>query len=318
MSKVVQSIETLHVVSLCFSKLAGKVAYQKKWRTNDQWCTLLWAYYQEVLSNLIDQHQLDGKLLDAALRKDKIIKSNLSNYVEGTNATDIMCRSYKPRVTINGIENRTQVYCYITLSPYSAEPNVTSPGQSWWQTLPPVRTRESERHKRSRQATKEDEEGYDEKSSQKRDETVKEEDAANPEPMKIETSFDPWDDTNVKALFLTDANEHSKDAIARCIDILMDARTEPDGYKTIIEGGDPMDNCTKLDIIKSNDKSIYLISALSNALKFYLSKTWIECCKEASNSCSIITNSYSYRTIADWWIAFRQKNAFPIHEALIQ
>ena len=74
MSKVVQSIETLNAVSLCFSKLAGKVAYQKKWRTNDQWCTLLWAYYQEFLSNLIDQHQLDGKLLDAALHKDKKLK----------------------------------------------------------------------------------------------------------------------------------------------------------------------------------------------------------------------------------------------------
>jgi hypothetical protein len=77
-----------------------------------------------------------------------------------------------------------------------------------------------------------------------------------------------------------------------------------------------MDNCAKLDIIKLNDKSIYLISVLSNALKFYPSKTWIECCKEASNSCSIIPNSNSYQTIADWWIAFHKKNAFPIHEAL--
>jgi hypothetical protein len=55
------------------------------------------------------------------------------------------------------------------------------------------------------------------------DETLKEEDAANPELMQIEISFDPWDDTNVKALFLPDANEHPKGAIARCIDILMEA-----------------------------------------------------------------------------------------------
>jgi hypothetical protein len=34
----------------------------------------LWAYYQEVLPTLIDQHQLDGKLLDAALHKDKKLK----------------------------------------------------------------------------------------------------------------------------------------------------------------------------------------------------------------------------------------------------
>jgi hypothetical protein len=49
---------------------------------------------------------------------------------------------------------------------------------------------------------------------QNHDELLKEEDTANPEPMKIEISFDPWDDTNVKALFLPDANELPKDAIA--------------------------------------------------------------------------------------------------------
>lgn len=81
--------------------------------------------------------------------------------MEGTNATDIICHSYKPRVTINSIEKRTQVHCYITLPRYAAEPNVINPGQSWWQMLP-----------------------------------------------QIEISFDPWDDTNVTALFLPDTNEH--------------------------------------------------------------------------------------------------------------
>ncbi len=30
----------------------------------------------------------------------------------------------------------------------------------------------------------------------------------------------------------------------------MDARTEPDGYKSIIDGGDEHNNCTKKGIIK--------------------------------------------------------------------
>jgi hypothetical protein len=58
------------------------------------------------------------------------------------------------------------------------------------------------------------------------------------EPIRIDTVFDPWDDTKVRQLFLPDAGEHPKDAIAQHIDILMDARTEPEGYKSIIEGGD--------------------------------------------------------------------------------
>jgi hypothetical protein len=96
----------------------------------------------------------------------------------------------------------------------------------------------------------------------------------------------------------------------------MDARTEPKGYKSIIEGGDKLNNCTKLDILKLNDKCIYLISTLTHALLSYPTKTWIQCCQDASNSCSINTTSYSTRTIADWWQIFRQKNASRIHEEL--
>jgi hypothetical protein len=42
--------------------------------------------------------------LDAVLRKDKLIKSNLRNYGFGTNATGIMCRDYKPCTILNGVE----------------------------------------------------------------------------------------------------------------------------------------------------------------------------------------------------------------------
>jgi len=55
---------------------------------------------------------------------------------------------------------------------------------------------------------------------------------------------------------------------------------------------------------------MYLISALNNALKNFLNKTWRQCCQEASESCSIITTAYSGETIEDWWISFRTKNGF--------
>ncbi len=69
---------------------------------NDQWSSLLWAYYQDVLLPLINQNVLDGKTLDVAQRKDKTIKANLSNYVKGTNSTGIMCCNYKPHSILNG------------------------------------------------------------------------------------------------------------------------------------------------------------------------------------------------------------------------
>jgi hypothetical protein len=41
-----------------------------------------------------------------------------------------MCRSFKPRTTLNGsVTTRTAINCYITLPPYVAEPELL-PGQS--------------------------------------------------------------------------------------------------------------------------------------------------------------------------------------------
>ena len=138
----------LNMISVHFSKLAGKSKYQGKWRTNNQWSTLLWAYYQDVLSLSMKQNDMDGKTLDMALHRNRFKKANLNNYVTGTNATGIMYGSFKPRTTLNGsATTRTTIYCYITLPPYDAEPELP-PGQSWWQMLPPTKTRESNRNKR--------------------------------------------------------------------------------------------------------------------------------------------------------------------------
>ncbi len=72
--------------------------------------------------------------------------------------------------------------------------------------------------------------------------------------MEIDLATDPWNSKSVHKMFLPVENEHTKDAIAHRIDILMDARTAPDGYKSIINGGDEHNNCTKRDIIKLNNK----------------------------------------------------------------
>jgi hypothetical protein len=77
-------------------KLASQKTHQNQWRTNEQWARLVWSYYQDILSPDFNNEDLDGKCIDAALRKNKLITANLTNYTVGTNATGIMCRFYSP------------------------------------------------------------------------------------------------------------------------------------------------------------------------------------------------------------------------------
>jgi hypothetical protein len=59
---------------------------------------LLWAYHQDLLSTSTKKNNMDRETLDMALHKNKLIKANLNNSVKGTNATDIICHSFKPKV----------------------------------------------------------------------------------------------------------------------------------------------------------------------------------------------------------------------------
>jgi len=148
MSNPLQKRSKFQVVSSCFSQVAALKTYQNQWRTNEQWANIVWSRYQDILSPLLDTNEeMDGKLLDTSLKKDKVMKNNLNNYNVGTNAVGIMCREYKPTMVINGKQKKVPVKCYILLPPYAGEPPL-APGQSWWQTLPPTRTRESSRNKR--------------------------------------------------------------------------------------------------------------------------------------------------------------------------
>ena len=77
------------------------------------------------------------------------------------------------------------------------------------------------------------------------------------EQMQIDYIYDPWQDQKNRQLFLPSEGEHPMDAIARRIDLLLEACTSPEGYKMVVEGGDPYDNCTELDKIKILDKCLY-------------------------------------------------------------
>ncbi len=92
---------------------------------------------------------------------------------------------------------------------------------------------------------------------------------------------------------LEGSNEHPTDVIAHYIDILLEAQTEPEGYEKIIEGHDQYNNCTERDKIILQDKCMYLIAALSKALKHYPATTWRKCCEDASEACSLIATPIS-------------------------
>jgi len=128
--------------------------------------------------------------------------------------------------------------------------------------------------------------------------------------MQIDLVFDPWDDNRTRKLFLPAENEHPMDAIARRIDLLIDARTTPDGYKLILEGGDPLNNATELDKIKLLEKSMYLIAALKSALNYYPTKPWSNCCEDACNACSLFATPYKERQVQRWWNTFKLKICF--------
>ena len=127
-----------------------------------------------------------------------------------------MCREYKPTIVLNGRQKKVPVKCYITLPPLAAEP-VLQPGEIWWQTLPPTWTRESTRHKRGRPSPSKEEKMEDENINQPELESVLS------EKMQIDLVFDPWDDNRTRKLFLPAENEHPMDAIAKRIDLLIDA-----------------------------------------------------------------------------------------------
>ena len=85
------------------------------------------------------------------------------------------------------------------------------------------------------------------------------EESVQQQSMQMDYTYDPWDDKKVYQFFLPNGGEHPKDAVARRIDLLLEARTSPDGYQMVVEGGDPYGNCSELDKIKILEKCLYLI-----------------------------------------------------------
>jgi len=84
-----------------------------------------------------------------------------------------------------------------------------------------------------------------------------------------------WDSKDAKNLFVPKkSNVNMCKAIIRRIDILELARTDPNGYMEIIEGGNEHGNCTDFDILKIQEKCLFLRKALRLGLKNYPYQCW--------------------------------------------
>jgi hypothetical protein len=56
-------------------------------------------FCQAVISPLLNENEeLDKKIFDASVQKDKVIKNNIQNYNAGTNTIGIICHEYKPTI----------------------------------------------------------------------------------------------------------------------------------------------------------------------------------------------------------------------------
>jgi hypothetical protein len=85
MSSPLQEKAKFQAISSCFLKLVALKTYQNQWQTNEQWASIVWALYQDILTPILEENEeLDGKLLDMCLKKDKAFKNNLQNYTLGT------------------------------------------------------------------------------------------------------------------------------------------------------------------------------------------------------------------------------------------
>jgi hypothetical protein len=72
----------------------------------------------------------------------------------------------------------------------------------------------------------------------------------------------------------------------------------------VVEGGDPLENCTELDIILIPDKCMYLVAALDNALLSYPKRNWQQCCEEACNTCKVFLTPHKARAVQNRWQEF--------------
>ena len=137
---------SLDLISDCFLKLALHREFHGQWRTGDQWVQILISKYKDCLTTILQQPDtFNSRMLDNALRKNKVIKAILCNYLTGANAIGILSRSYRPQSTESSNQSRIRVNCYCITAPFLPEPPLPPGVHFWYETIPTTTLRTSTR-----------------------------------------------------------------------------------------------------------------------------------------------------------------------------
>ena len=93
-----------------------------------------------------------------------------------------------------------------------------------------------------------------------------------------------WYKEEAVKFFMPKIDEHPKDAITHRIDLFYEARLTPDGYKKVINRGDPHNIASETDKLVLQEKCLFLMSALNDAIENYPIIPWTQICNPTSNA----------------------------------
>jgi len=129
-----------------------------------------------------------------------------------------------------------------------------------------------------------------------------------------------WDSPESRKLFGASDDDHNTlVTIKHKIEILRSINQKVDGYRMVVEGRDPRDVCTQLQIFEIRQRCALLCMAYINAHDKMKDVTWLDCCRFACKHMNVvgIEQTVDCNIIEQWNIAFRQHEYFPHPNPLV-
>jgi len=114
--------------------------------------------------------------------------------------------------------------------------------------------------------------------------------------------------------------ETPRETVERRIELLSKVQEREDCWKTIVQGHDPDNICTKVEIFEIRQRAAFLCCAYRLALHNMNKWTWHQCCTEACNTMNALgfKQASCSKTIANWNIVFRKLECFPHPNLFVQ
>jgi hypothetical protein len=123
-----------------------------------------------------------------------------------------------------------------------------------------------------------------------------------------------WESPEAFLLFRPlETDEDAKETLQRRIERLKVVNEQEDGWRSVVDGRDPDNFCSKTDVFVIRQRSILLLLAYNIAVEKMNAWTWKSCCTEACKQLNAlgIIQATSYKTLSHWNMAFRMLENFP-------